>query len=174
MASQKRSKTMRRSIYGWGLASAMLGAGLLASPALAQQTDQLVLSSQQRLSCSRGLSAGKLSTATCRSYAYLFNLKTSDYFRCAVTMAVTRDIKEVISVQTDSKCSKQPRIFETDAEVSYSFDAAETDPPNTNSFFGLGGHVIWAADRSQQRVRSCMTIPAGNEEVVRCMDMTFN
>lgn len=165
---QMRWDLIRRNVAGGALL-----ASLLLSPALAQAADDFVLSSQQRLSCSRGLSAGKLSTATCRSYAYLFNQKTSDYFRCAVTMAVTRDIKEVINVQTDGKCIKLPRMFEADAAVAYSFDAAETDPPNTNSFFGLGGHVFWVADRTERRVRTCMTVPAGNESVTRCMDMKF-
>jgi hypothetical protein len=39
--------------------------------------DEFKLSNNQRISCSRGLSAGKLNTATCKSYAYLFNVKTS-------------------------------------------------------------------------------------------------
>ena len=47
---------------------------------------------------------------------------------------MTRDNKEVINVQTDGSCAKKPRIFDTDS--SYSFDATETEPPNTNSFFG--------------------------------------
>src|SRR5471030_2777624 len=77
--------------------------------------DEFKLSNNQRISCGRGLSAGKLSTATCRSYAYVFNVKTSEYFRCAVSLALTRDNKEVINVQTDGGCTKKPRIFETDS-----------------------------------------------------------
>ena len=73
------------------------------------------LSHNQRISCSRGLAAGKLNTATCKSYTYLFNTKTSEYFRCQVSLALTRDNKEVINVQTDGGCTKKPRIFETDA-----------------------------------------------------------
>jgi hypothetical protein len=38
------------------------------------QADEFKLSNNQRISCSRGLSAGKLNTATCKSYAYLFNV----------------------------------------------------------------------------------------------------
>ena len=72
------------------------------------------LSHNQRIACSRGLSAGKLNTATCKSYAYIFNTKTSEYFRCSVSLALTRDNKEVINVQTDGGCIKKPRIFETD------------------------------------------------------------
>src|ERR1019366_2637935 len=99
--------------------------------------DEFKLSNNQRISCSRGLNAGKLNTATCKSYAYIFNVKTSEYFRCQVSLALTRDNKEVINVQTDGGCTKKPRIFETDS--NYSFDATETEPPNTNSFFGPGG-----------------------------------
>ena len=69
------------------------------------RADEFKLSNNQRISCSRGLSAGKLNTATCKSYAYLFNVKTSEYFRCQVTLALTRDNKEVINVQTDGVCT---------------------------------------------------------------------
>src|SRR5229473_4103587 len=66
--------------------------------------DEFKLSNNQRISCSRGLAPGKLNTATCRSYAYIFNVKTSEYFRCQVSLALTRDNKEVINVQTVRGC----------------------------------------------------------------------
>jgi hypothetical protein len=116
----------------------------LASAAMA---DEFKLSNNQRIACSRGLSAGKLKTSTCKSYAYIFNIKTSEYYRCQVTLALTSDNKEVINVQTDGSCTKKPRIFETDS--SYSFDATETEPPNTNSFFGPGGYAVWASDNNR-------------------------
>ena len=112
----------------------------------AAQADEFKLSNNQRISCSRGLAAGKLNTATCKSYAYVFNVKTSEYFRCQVSLALTRDNKEVINVQTDGSCTKKPRIF--DGDSSYSFDATETEPPNTNSFFGPGGYAVWASDNN--------------------------
>ena len=102
----------------------------------AAHADEFQLSNNQRISCGRGLSPGKLSTATCKSYAYVFNTKTSEYYRCSVSMSLTRDNKEVISNQSEGGCVKKPRIFDTDS--SYSFDATETEPPNTNSFFGSG------------------------------------
>ena len=71
------------------------------------------------------MSAGKLNTSTCKSYAYVFNVKTSEYFRCQVSLALTRDNKEVINVQADGGCTKKPRIF--DADSNYSFDATETE-----------------------------------------------
>lgn len=130
------------------------------------------LSNNQRISCSRGLSPGKLSTATCRSYAYIFNIKTSEYFRCSITLALTRDNKEVINVQSDGGCTKRPRIFETDS--SYSFDATETEPPNTNSFFGPGGYAVWASDNNAQKVRGCIIIASGlGSDVSKCLDMKF-
>ena len=85
--------------------------------ASAAQADEFKLSNNQRIACSRGLSPGKLNTATCRSYAYVFNIKTSEYYRCQVTLALTRDNKEVINVQADGNCAKKPRIFETDFEL---------------------------------------------------------
>ena len=136
------------------------------------QADEFKLSNNQRISCSRGLSAGKLNTATCKSYAYIFNVKTSEYFRCQVTLALTRDNKEVINVQTDGGCTKKPRIFDTDS--NYSFDATETEPPNTNSFFGPGGYAVWASDTKAQKVRGCITISSGlGSDISKCLDMTF-
>jgi hypothetical protein len=136
------------------------------------KADDFKLSNNQRIACSRGLSPGKLNTATCKSYAYLFNVKTSEYFRCSVSLALTRDNKEVINVQTDGGCTRKPRIFETDS--NYSFDATETEPPNTNSFFGPGGYAIWASDNSAQKVRGCITISSGlGSDISKCLDMTF-
>jgi hypothetical protein len=130
------------------------------------------LSNNQRISCGRGLSPGKLSTATCRSYAYVFNTKTSEYFRCSVSMSLTRDNKEVISNQSEGNCVKKPRIFDTDS--SYSFDATETEPPNTNSFFGQGGYAVWASDNTARKVRGCIIISSGlGSDVAKCLDMKF-
>jgi hypothetical protein len=148
--------------------------GLLASvqPAAAQAADEYKLSNNQRISCGRGLSAGKLSTATCRSYAYVFNAKTSEYFRCSVSMSLTRDNKEVISNQSEGGCVKKPRIFDNDS--NYSFDATETEPPNTNSFFGQGGYAVWASDNTARKVRGCIIISSGlGSDVTKCIDMKF-
>jgi hypothetical protein len=139
----------------------------------AADADELFkLSNNQRIACSRGLAAGKLNTATCKSYTYIFNTKTSEYFRCQISLALTRDNKEVINVQADGSCSKKPRIFDVDS--NYAFDATETEPPNTNSFFGTGGYSIWAADTTQQKVRGCITISSGlGSDISKCLDMTF-
>ena len=145
---------------------------LLVTLVAAARADEFKLSNNQRISCSRGLSPGKLNTATCRSYAYLFNTKTSEYFRCQVSLALTRDNKEVINVQTDGGCTKKPRIFDTDS--NYSFDATETEPPNTNSFFGPGGYAVWASDNNAQKVRGCIIISSGlGSDISKCLDMTF-
>jgi hypothetical protein len=151
---------------GLGVALSLM---TLASACLA---DEFKLSNNQRISCSRGLSAGKLNTATCKSYAYVFNVKTSEYYRCQVTLALTRDNKEVINVQTDGSCTKKPRIFEADS--SYSFDATETEPPNTNSFFGPGGYAVWASDNNALKVRGCIIISSGlGSDISKCLDMAF-
>jgi hypothetical protein len=145
---------------------------LLALVCTAEADELFKLSNNQRIACSRGLAAGKLNTATCKSYTYIFNTRTSEYFRCQVSLALTRDNKEVINVQTDGSCTKRPRIFETDS--SYAFDATETEAPNTNSFFGPGGYSIWAADTTQQKVRGCITISSGlGSDISKCLDMTF-
>lgn len=151
---------------GFGVALSLM---TLAS---AVQADEFRLSSNQRISCSRGLSPGKLNTATCKSYAYVFNIKTSEYFRCQVSLALTRDNKEVINVQSDGSCAKKPRIFETDS--NYSFDATETEPPNTNSFFGPGGYAVWASDNNARKVRGCIIISSGlGSDISKCLDMKF-
>ncbi|HEY2211374.1 MAG TPA: hypothetical protein VGH62_07120 [Bradyrhizobium sp.] len=147
-------------------------APLLVMLVPAARADDFKLSNNQRIACSRGLSPGKLNTATCKSYAYLFNAKTSEYFRCQITLALTRDNKEVINVQTDGGCIKRPRIFETDS--NYSFDATETEPPNTNSFFGPGGYAVWASDTTAQKLRGCIIISSGlGSDISKCLDMTF-
>jgi hypothetical protein len=138
----------------------------------AASANDFQLSNNQRISCGRGLSPGKLSTATCKSYAYVFNVKTSEYFRCSVSMSLTRDNKEVISNQSEGGCVKKPRIFDNDS--SYSFDATETEPPNTNSFFGQGGYAVWASDNTAQKVRGCIIISSGlGSDVTKCIDMKF-
>jgi hypothetical protein len=151
-----------------------LGAALsLVTLVPVAQADDFKLSNNQRISCSRGLAPGKLNTATCRSYAYIFNVKTSEYFRCQVSLALTRDNKEVINVQSDGGCAKKPRIFDTDS--NYSFDATETEPPNTNAFFGTGGYAVWASDNSVRKVRGCIIISSGlGSDISKCLDMKFD
>ena len=145
---------------------------VVMSSASVARADEFKLSQNQRIACSRGLMAGKLNTATCRSYAYVFNTTTSEYFRCQVSLALTRDNKEVINVQADGGCVKKPRVFDNDSH--YSFDATETEPPNTNSFFGPGGYSIWVSDNTQQKVRGCITISSGlGSDISKCVDMTF-
>ncbi len=75
-------------------------------------------------------------------------------------------------MQADGSCTKRPRIFETDSD--YSFDATETEAPNTNSFFGPGGYSIWVSDNTKQKVRGCITISSGlGSDISKCLDMTF-
>jgi hypothetical protein len=144
---------------------------ILLSP-VSSHADEFRLSNNQRISCGRGLSAGKLNTATCRSYAYLFDIKTSEYYRCTVSLALTRNNKEVLNVQSDGSCVKKARIFDTDS--NYSFDATETEPPNTNSFFGQGGYAVWASDNNARKVRGCIIISSGlGSDISKCVDMKF-
>src|SRR5256714_13144403 len=138
-----RMNHVMRLFFGFAL--------LLVTLVPVAHADEFKLSNNQRISCSRGLSAGKLNTATCKSYAYLFNVKTSEYYRCQVSLALTRDNKEVINVQSDGGCTKKPRVFEVDS--NYSFDATETEPPNTNAFFGSGGCMILVGDQTSQQSR---------------------
>ena len=134
--------------------------------------DDIKLSNNQRIACGRGLNAGKLQNINCRSYAYIFNTRTSEFYRCQVSVGVTRDNKEVLKVDTDGGCALKMRVFPGDS--SYAFDATETEPPNTNSFFGTGGYAIWASDTNTQKVRGCITISSGlGSDISKCLDMTF-
>lgn len=67
----------------------------------ASAAEEIKLSNNQRIACGRGLNAGKLQNITCKSYAYIFNTKTSEFYRCQVNVGVTRDNKEVLKVDTD-------------------------------------------------------------------------
>ncbi len=87
--------------------------------------EDIRLSNNQRIACGRGLNAGKLQNINCRSYAYLFNTQTSEFYRCQVSVAVTRDNKEVLKVDTDGGCTLKARIFPDNS--SYAFDATETE-----------------------------------------------
>jgi len=159
--------------FSWmaaAVAATVLFAGALASTARA---DDIKLSSNQRISCNRGLMQGRLQTSTCRSYAYIFNTKTSEYYRCSAGVTVTKDNKDLLKIDTEGSCQKRTRLFTNDS--SYSFDAAETEGPNTNSFFGPGGYVIWASDNTTLAAKACFIIAVGGaqNEVQRCVDMKF-
>ncbi len=155
-----------KAAMGLAITAALVAAGA------AEAADQFKLGNNQHIACSRGLSPGRLNTATCRSYAYLFNTRTSEYFRCAVSLEVTRNSKEILNVQTSGGCERKPRIFDQDSD--YSFEATETEPPNTNSFFGQGGYAIWASDNNAQKIRGCITVASGlGSDVSKCVDMTF-
>lgn len=147
----------------------------LASYAMptAAMANEFKLSNNQRIACTRGLAPGKLNTANCRSYAYIFNATTSEYHRCQVSVVLTRDNKEVLNIQADGGCSKRQRVFDTDGQ--YSFDAVETEPPNTNSFFGTGGYAIWVSDNKALKAKGCVTISSGlGTDITRCVDMKFD
>lgn len=140
--------------------------------AQASAADDIKLSNSQRIACSRGLNAGKLQNISCKSYAYLFNTRTSEFYRCQVSVAVTRDNKEVLKVDSDGGCVLRTRVFPSDS--TYTFDATETEPPNTNAFFGSGGTAVWASDTTALKARGCILLDVGvGPELVRCVDMTF-
>ncbi len=108
----------------WTAALLMGATCLLGFSGSARSADIYKLSNNQRISCNRGLTAGKLQNITCKSYAYIFNSVTSDFYRCQVSAAVLRDAKQVLKSEADGNCPPLGRIFPTDS--SYSFDATET------------------------------------------------
>jgi len=153
--------------------AAALVATMLLAGASSARADDIKLNSNQRISCNRGLMQGRLQTSTCRSYAYIFNTKTSENYRCSAGVTVTKDNKDLLKIDTEGSCQKRARLFPDDS--SYSFDAAETEGPNTNSFFGPGGYVIWGSDNTKLAAKACFIIAVGGaeKEVERCVDMKF-
>jgi hypothetical protein len=90
-----------------------------------------------------------------------------------VSVGVTRDNREVLKVDTDGACTLKARVFPNDS--SYAFDATETEPPNTNAFFGSGGTAIWVSDSTKLAAKGCILLNVGvGPDVLRCVDMTFN
>jgi hypothetical protein len=138
----------------------------------AVRADDFKLSNNQRIACGRGLNAGKLQNVNCKSFAYIFNSKTSEFYRCQVSVAVTRDNKEILRVDTDGACTLKARFYAEDS--SYVFDATETEPPNVNGFFGSGGTAIWVADSTRLSAKGCIILNVGiGPEVMKCVDMAF-
>lgn len=156
-----------------GIAALALSAFiLLACASKAKSADIYKLSNNQRISCSRGLTPGKLQNIACKSFAYVFNSITSEFYRCQVSVAVIRDNKTVLKTESDGKCSSLGRIFPADS--SYAFDATETEPPNTNSFFGSGGTAIWVSDTTLPKVKGCIRLVTGiGPDLQNCVDMTL-
>ncbi|RTL54761.1 MAG: hypothetical protein EKK40_02385 [Bradyrhizobiaceae bacterium] len=152
----------------------MLGLGgslPLATNALS--ADIYKLGNNQRIACNRSLTAGKLQNISCKSFAYVLNSVTSEFYRCQVSVAVTRDNKTILKTEADGKCTSLGRIFPADS--SYSFDATETEPPNTNAFFGSGGTAIWVSDAAALKVRGCIQLVTGiGPDLLNCVDMTFD
>ena len=146
--------------------------GIFAHIASAGAADEFKLSNNQRISCGRGLSAGKLQTINCKSYAFVFNTRTSEFYRCQVSVGVTRDNKDVLKIDSDGDCALKARAYSEDSK--YAFDATETEPPNTNSFFGSGGTALWVSDTTALKAKGCILLNVGiGPDVLRCVDMTF-
>ena len=152
--------------------AAVLAVGIFAHIANANAADEFRLSNNQRISCGRGLNAGKLQTINCKSYAFIFNTRTSEFYRCQVSVGVTRDNKEVLKIDSDGSCALKARVFPADS--NYAFDATETEPPNTNSFFGSGGTALWVSDSTALKAKGCILLNVGvGPDVLRCVDMEF-
>ena len=64
------------------------------------------------------------------------------------------------------------RVFPADS--NYAFDATETEPPNTNSYFGSGGTALWVSDSTALKAKGCILLNVGvGPDVLRCVDMEF-
>ncbi|WP_420833387.1 hypothetical protein [[Pseudomonas] carboxydohydrogena] len=158
--------------YGGRIFAAAVMACALALPAPAHADATFRLSHNQRISCSKILMPGKRQVIACKSYAYLFNTTTSEFYRCEAQVSVTRDISKILGTEGSGTCRLRTKVFSENS--NYDFDAVETEPPNTNAFFGSGGTAIWAADVSTRKVRGCIELATGiSSPVLKCMDMNF-
>lgn len=146
---------------------------LFAAPPAAQGAEAYKLSDNHRIACSRALAPGKMQTIGCRSYAYVMNTTTSEFYRCEVAVEITRDNRELKNTSSSGRCVSRGRMFSTDS--TYAFDATETEPPNTNAFFGSGGMAIWVNDTTARKVRGCIDLATGiGDNVLQCVDMQFD
>ncbi len=155
------------------LVLAACAALLLAAAPDAEGAEAFKLSNNHRIACNRALTAGKMQTIGCRSHAYVMNTTTSEFYRCEVSVEVMRDTREIRNTSAGGRCTSKGRLFPTDS--AYAFDATETEPPNTNSFFGSGGTAIWVSDTTARKVRGCIELATGiGDNVLRCVDMEFD
>jgi len=158
--------------YRAGIFAVVATACALALPVRAQAEATFRLSHNHRISCSKILMPGKQQVISCKSYAYLFNTVTSEFYRCEALVSVRRDVSTVLGADGSGSCRLKTKVFPD--QSTYDFDAVETEPPNTNAFFGSGGMAIWAADTSTRKVRACIELAAGvSPPVLRCVDMNF-
>lgn len=158
--------------YGARILAATVVAGALALPSAAHADATFRLSHNHRISCSKILMPGKRQVIACKSYAYLFNTVTSEFYRCEAQVSVTRDISKILGTDESGTCRLRTKVFSENS--NYDFDAVETEPPNTNAFFGSGGTVIWVADVSTRKVRACIELATGiSSPVLKCVDMNF-
>jgi hypothetical protein len=146
---------------------------LLAASPDAQGAETFKLSNNHRITCSRALAPGKMQTVGCRSHAYVMNTATSEFYRCEVSIEIMRDSREIKNTSSSGRCVSRGRMFSTDS--NYTFDATETEPPNTNAFFGSGGMAIWVSDTTARKVRGCIDLATGiGDNVLQCVDMEFD
>jgi hypothetical protein len=159
--------------YGARIFAAAVMACTLALPSDAHADATFKLSHNHRISCSKILMPGKRQAIGCKSYAYLFNTVTSEFYRCEAQVTVTRDASKILGTDNSGSCKLKTKVFSDNS--NYDFDAVETEPPNTNAFFGSGGTAIWAADTTARKVRACIELGTGiSSPVLKCMDMTFS
>jgi len=158
--------------YGTRIFAAAVMTCALALPSAAHADATFKLSHNHRISCSKILMPGKRQSIGCKSYAYLFNTMTSEFYRCEAQVTVTRDATKILSTDKSGSCKLKTKVFSGNS--NYDFDAVETEPPNTNAFFGNGGTAIWAADTMARKVRACIELGTGiSSPVLNCMDMSF-
>lgn len=160
------------TLYRAAMFVAVVSACALSWPGNAHADSTFKLSHNHRISCSKTLTPGKRQVIACKSYAYLFNTVTSEFYRCEVQMSLSRDASSILGTEAGGACRLKTRVFPENS--NYDFDAVETEPPNTNAFFGSGGTAIWVADGSMRKIRACIELESGiAAPVLKCVDMAF-
>jgi len=158
--------------YRAGILAAAVMACVLTLPVRAHAEATFRLSHNHRISCSKLLMPGRRQEISCKSYAYLFNTVTSEFYRCEARVSATRDSSMVLGAEGSGSCELKTKVFPD--QSNYDFDAVETEPPNTNAFFGSGGTAIWVADTSARKVRACIELAGDvSPPVLKCVDMSF-
>src|SRR3569833_2131377 len=91
-------------MYGMRTFVVAVVAYVLTPPSAAHADATFRLSHNHRISCSKVLMPGKQQAIGCKSYAYLFNTMTSEFYRCEAQVTVPRDASKEHRTEKSNKC----------------------------------------------------------------------
>src|SRR3569623_3822895 len=117
-------------MYGMRTFVVAVVAYVLTPPSAAHADATFRLSHNHRISCSKVLMPGKQQAIGCKSYAYLFNTMTSEFYRCEAQVKVTRDATKDLGTDKSCSCKLKTKVISDDSKYDIAADA--TEQPNAN------------------------------------------